>query len=111
MYLKNVLHQPTAPDGRILPLKMCYTCCELELAESIRARLPDPESLFHPADISFRRDRNHDLGQDARPMSDLELRLYGDCGTAPRGAETGRVGFIVHDDAAAEGKEIIRSGD
>ena len=109
MYLRNALHNPRAPDGRILPLSMCYQCCELELATP-QLPLPDAESRIHPVDISFRRDRSQDLGHDARPMSDLEKMLYAACGTAPRGGDVKReVGFIVMDDAAAKGKTIIRA--
>jgi len=41
-------HHKRRPDGLIMPLKMCYQCCELELAEPPSARLPEPESLHHP---------------------------------------------------------------
>jgi len=111
MYPRGIIHHNSRPDGLIVPLEMCYSCCERELAEPIPKQLP-PEAVsrFHPTDISFRRDRSNDIGHDGRPLNNQELDLYIQCKTVPMGSNPMDVGFVINDDATLTGKRIIRPG-
>ena len=108
MHPRGVLHHNRRDDGLIVPLEMCFSCCERELDTPGSAMSPEADSLFHPIDIASRRDRGNDIGHDGRSMNENELKLYIECNTIPRGADIHDVGFVIDDDSTQVGKKIIR---
>jgi hypothetical protein len=110
MQPRNVHHHYTNEDGLIIPLNMCYACCERELATPT----PPRRQSFQDAnvkDMALSRDRSGDLGRDGREMSEMEAHYYYSCGTIPKGEEAKGIGFIATEDPGQRGKKVIKPGD
>jgi hypothetical protein len=110
MHLRNVQHPTSNKNGVILPMELCYACCERELATSTLSRrksFQDAEVL----DMAHDRDRSGDLGEDGREMSEMEAHYYYSCGTIPKGEEAKGIGFIATEDPGQRGKKVIKPGD
>lgn len=108
MHPGNVQHHNRRDDGLIVPMKMCFSCCERELTSPGGAELPEAESLFHPTDIASKRSRKNDVGHDGRPINEKELKLYIACNIIPRGSDIKDVSFVINDDSTQAGKKILR---